>query len=79
MAQSSFPILIARKSGADKTQGEDGDNGAELLRACAAKQRSLQCGHLPQQLAVVAVTMHDTQQLRHASCILWSWREATAL
>lgn len=36
------------------------DDAAELLRAGVAKQGSLQHRGLPQQLAVVAVIMHDT-------------------
>ena len=29
--------------------------------------------------AVAALILHDTQQFQHPSCILWRWREATAL
>ena len=53
-------------------------DGAELPRGCAAKQGSLQHGGLPQQFAVAAVIMHNTQ-LRHYSCISWSWRDAMGL
>lgn len=47
------------------------DDGAELFRGCAAKQGSLQCEALPQQLAVAAVIKHDIQEVRNHGFISW--------